>query len=58
LKARTGDQAAVVWQLAQVFVVDKCVAVLPVALVPLWQEAQLPLTLAWLNFADAHEVVA
>jgi hypothetical protein len=30
---------------------------LPVAVLPLWQEAQLPLTPAWSKLAPAHVVV-
>ncbi len=35
-----GFQAAVLWQLSQLLLVAMCVAVLPVALVPLWQLLQ------------------
>ena len=54
---RTGDQALVVWQLAQAVVVLMCVADLPVALVPLWQLTQVPVTFEWLKLAGVHAVV-
>ena len=41
------DQEVVVWQLAQSAVVATCPAGLPGALVPLWQEAQVPVTCVW-----------
>jgi hypothetical protein len=47
-----------VWQASQARVVAKWLAVLPRALVPLWQVAQVPgVTLAWLNVAGSHAVV-
>ena len=38
----TGDQPATVWQDSQLLVVWKCVACLPVALTPSWQETHMP----------------
>lgn len=52
-----GDQAATEWQLSQLVVVAMCEADRPVALVPLWQLAQFPLTLAWLKLAGLHAVL-
>ena len=46
-----------VWQFAQRLVVIGCVGGRPVAVVPLWQLAQLPVTLEWLNEAGLHAVV-
>ena len=40
-------QVLVLWQLSQPAVVEMWFAGLPVALVPLWQDAQAPVTLAW-----------
>jgi len=37
----------VAWQFAQAVPEAMCPVGLPVAVVPLWQEAQLPLTCAW-----------
>ena len=37
--------------------VFRCVAFLPVALVPLWHETQVPVALAWLKLAGVHAVV-
>ena len=54
---RTGDQALVVWQLAQAVVLPMWVADLPVALVPLWQLTQVPVALAWLKLAGVQAVV-
>ena len=39
-------QVLVLWQLSQPAVVEMWFAGLPVALVPLWQDAQAPVTLA------------
>jgi hypothetical protein len=40
-----------------VFVVGKCVTDLPVAVVPLWQDAHVPVTALWLKFAGVHPLV-
>ncbi len=45
------------WQSSQTFEVGRCDAALPVAVVPLWQDAQLPVTAAWLNVAFDQDVV-
>ena len=47
----------VVWHASQALVVVMCVAVLPVAVVPLWQEAQVPVTFAWLKLAGVQALV-
>jgi hypothetical protein len=46
-----------VWQSSQTLLVEICVAFLPVALVPLWHEAQLPLIPEWLKRAPVHVLV-
>ena len=58
--AGTGNQAAVdVWHESHAAEVVMCPVVgLPVALVPLWQVAQVPAAIpAWLNVAGFHAVV-
>jgi hypothetical protein len=52
-----GVQPLVVWQSSQVFVVDMCDDDFPAAVVPLWQEEHVPVTLAWLNVAGLHALV-
>ena len=52
-----GVQAVVRWQSSQVLVVARCVAVLPVAVVPLWQEKQFPVMPEWLNVAGVQPLV-
>ena len=53
-----GVQPVVRWQLSQEAVVEICLAVLPEALLPLWQVAQLPtVTVLWLNVAGSQAVV-
>lgn len=47
----------VVWQTLHCWVVTKCAAFFPVALVPLWQLEQDPLTPEWSNRAGVHAVV-
>ena len=47
----------VVWQSSQTELVVMWVADLPVAVVPLWQLAQVPVTLEWLKFAGVQAVV-
>ncbi|MBI1399442.1 MAG: hypothetical protein GC148_04835 [Hyphomonas sp.] len=42
------------WQLSHAADVAICVAGLPVAVDPLWQDAQLPVTVEWSNRADDH----
>ena len=37
------------WHVSHAAVVATCVAFLPVAVVPLWQLAQVPVTPLWLN---------
>ena len=45
------------WQVSQAAVVTMCVAGLPLAVVPLWQEAQ-PVTMpVWTNVAPANVTV-
>ena len=44
---RTLVQPEVTWHASQVFEVERCVAVLPVAVEPLWHEAQFPVTPEW-----------
>ena len=41
-----GFQATVVWQVPHASLLGRCVACLPVAVVPLWQLEQLPITCA------------
>ena len=41
---RAGLQPVVVWQSPQTLVVARWVADLPVAVVPLWQDEQVPVT--------------
>ena len=56
---RAGDQAVVVWQSSQVFGDWMCRGPLPVAVVPLWQEKQAPITSAWsTRVAGLQAVVA
>ena len=57
MTVRTGDQAVVEWQSSQALFVAIWVAFLPVALVPLWHDAQLPVTPLWLNVAGVQAVV-
>lgn len=45
------------WQFEQTLVVPGCMADLPVAVVPLWQLWQLPVTPVWLKVAGNHAVV-
>ena len=53
-----GFQVWVLWQASQVLLVGMCDAVLPVAVVPLWQLMQVPgATLLWLKPAPCHELV-
>ena len=53
-----GVQAVVRWQASHARVVTKCVADLPLAVVPLWQVAQLPgVTPVWVKVAGVHAVV-
>jgi hypothetical protein len=48
----------VLWQVSQAAVVGMCPAGLPLAVVPLWQVAQVPgATPAWVNVAGVHAVV-
>ena len=42
-----GCHATVAWQVSQAAVVNTCNACLPVADVPSWHEAQVPLTCVW-----------
>ena len=42
-----GLQVAVLWQASQAVVLGICVGFLPVAVVPLWQLAQVPCTCVW-----------
>jgi hypothetical protein len=59
LKPVAGLQAVVEWQLLHSAVVTMCVAGLPVAAVPLWQDEQLPITWAWsTRVAGFHALVA
>lgn len=53
-----GDQALVAWQSSQALVVARWLDDLPVALVPLWHDEQVPVILLWLKFAGVHAVVA
>ena len=53
-----GVHADVRWQASQDCVVGRWFDGLPVAVVPLWQVAQLPaVTPLWLNVAGSHAVV-
>jgi hypothetical protein len=53
-----GFQALVLWQLSHAAAVGICVPGLPVAVLPLWQLAQLPgATLAWLKLAGVQAPV-
>ncbi|RLA34221.1 MAG: hypothetical protein DRR15_09300 [Gammaproteobacteria bacterium] len=45
------------WQSSQTLVVCGCAGFLPVASVPLWQLAQLPLIFTWSKFAGNHATV-
>ena len=38
-------------------VVGTCVAVLPVAMVPLWQDVQVPVTCVWSTFVAGRQTV-
>ena len=49
---RAGDHAVEVWQSSQTLLVLICVADLPVAVVPLWQDEQLLLVPLWLHVPD------
>jgi hypothetical protein len=54
----TGSHAVVVWHASHERVVTKWPVGLPLALVPLWQEAQVPATTpVWLNVAGSQAVV-
>ena len=55
--ALAGLQAVVRWQSSHIVLVEMCVADLPVAVVPLWQLAHVPVTLEWLKVAGVHAVV-
>ena len=57
LTVLTGLQAAEVWQFSQTLLVERWVLDFPVAEVPLWQLAQVPDTLAWLNVAGVQPLV-
>ena len=57
MTVRTGDQAVEVWQSSHKLFVVMCAADFPVAFVPLWQEEQAPVTLAWLKFAGVQALV-
>jgi len=46
-----------VWQVSQAALVGRCVAGLPLAVVPLWQLAQPDVMPVWLNAAPAKLVV-
>jgi len=46
LTVLAGLHAVVVWQLVQVLLVLRWVALLPVAVVPLWHDEQVPVALA------------
>ena len=52
-----GIQAVVRWQSSHVLLVERCVALLPVALVPLWQLKQVPVMPLWLKVAGIQAVV-
>lgn len=53
-----GFQALVRWQASQAWVVTMWLLVLPVAVVPLWQVAQVPgATPVWLKVAGFQPVV-
>ena len=52
-----GDQAAVLWQSSQTLLVARCVALFPLAEVPLWQLEQVAVMPAWLKVAGAQAVV-
>jgi hypothetical protein len=47
----------VLWQLSQVLLVARCVGVLPVAVVPLWQPLQPLLMPVWTKDAGVHASV-
>jgi len=53
-----GVQAVVLWQVSHEAVVETCFESLPLAVVPLWQELQVPgATLLWLILAGIQPVV-
>ncbi|MFH1819754.1 MAG: hypothetical protein ABIK08_08880 [Pseudomonadota bacterium] len=53
-----GTQAAVLWQLSQAAVVGICVVGLPLAMLPLWQVAQVPGAIPlWLKVAGFQATV-
>ena len=59
LKPVAGFQAVVPWQLPHSALVAMWFAGLPVAVVPLWQLEQVPMTWAWsTRVAGFHAVVA
>ena len=51
------NEAVLVWQLSQAAVVTICVAALPVAEVPLWQDAQFPVTPSWFHLTPVNRTV-
>ena len=54
----TGSQAVLAWHASHERVVTKWLVGLPIALVPLWQEAQVPATTpVWLKVAGSQAVV-
>ena len=53
-----GVHALVLWQVSHAAVVGRCVVGLPVAVVPLWQVAQVPgATPVWLKVAGVQALV-
>ena len=52
-----GVQPVGLWQSSQTLLVEKCVPLLPVAVVPLWQLEQLAVMPVWLNVAGVHAVL-
>ena len=55
---RVPENDVVVWQVSQAAVVGRWVEGLPVAVVPLWQVAQVPgAAPEWLNRAPENDVV-
>ena len=52
-----GCHAAVEWQASQRLELWMCVGFLPVAVVPLWQLAQVPVTPAWSKCAGRQAMV-
>jgi hypothetical protein len=58
LKVAVLQATPILWQLSQDWVVGMCVVGLPVAVVPLWQVAQVPGAMpVWLKVAGVQALV-